>query len=208
MPIEELSNQKNSSNIIKSLRCLICGHERQITHQWLQEVSPKLSVNGTNIDESQISHYLIKLRCSKCNGRNIQIVSNLNLAELELTNNSNSSYASDTIYQMDGESYRYAEGINNEIERKAYVAEIKRKKIAKETAEKVALEEKKKLDRKADMAALEEKKKLDREAYLEALKRYRIRNNETGGIPEYEEGAPRSEWGTREDYKKMRVVFN
>jgi len=49
-----------------------------------------------------------------------------------------------------------------------------------------------------------EKKKLDHEAYLAALERKRERDHQTGGIPEYEEGAPRSEFGTRDEYKKMR----
>ncbi len=49
------------------------------------------------------------------------------------------------------------------------------------------------------------KSELDREAYLAALERKKERDKQSGGIPEYEEGTLRSEWGTREEHKKMRA---
>lgn len=51
----------------------------------------------------------------------------------------------------------------------------------------------------------ETKNTLDREAYLAALERKKERDKQTGGIPEHEEGTLRTEWGTREDHKKMRA---
>ena len=41
-----------------------------------------------------------------------------------------------------------------------------------------------------------------REDYLAALKRKKERDKQTGGIPEYEEGYPKTEMGSREDHKK------
>jgi len=49
------------------------------------------------------------------------------------------------------------------------------------------------------------KNKLDQEAYLAALERKKERDRQSGGIPEYEEGTQRAEWGTREDHRKMRA---
>ena len=40
--------------------------------------------------------------------------------------------------------------------------------------------------------------------YLAALNRKKERDKQTGGIPEFEDGMPRTEFGTREDHKKMR----
>lgn len=40
--------------------------------------------------------------------------------------------------------------------------------------------------------------------YEAALERKRERDAKTGGIPEYEDGYPRDEFGTRDDHKKMR----
>jgi len=40
--------------------------------------------------------------------------------------------------------------------------------------------------------------------YLAALERKRERDRQTGGIPEFEEGYPRDEFGSREDHKKMK----
>ena len=40
--------------------------------------------------------------------------------------------------------------------------------------------------------------------YEAALERKRRRDAQTGGIPEFEEGYPRDEFGTRDEHKKMR----
>jgi len=52
---------------------------------------------------------------------------------------------------------------------------------------------------------LSTKSKLDKEAYLAALERKRERDKQTVGIPENEEGTLRTEWGTRDDHRKMRA---
>lgn len=44
-----------------------------------------------------------------------------------------------------------------------------------------------------------------REDYLAALERKKERDKQTGGIPEYEEGFPKTEMVSREDHKKMRA---
>ncbi|MBU1184332.1 MAG: hypothetical protein KJ663_04080 [Proteobacteria bacterium] len=144
MPIEKLPDQNQSINVIKIIRCRNCGNERQITDQWLKEVSSKLSENNSNINESEITKYLYRLYCSKCKGRDTEITS---------TSKQN---------EPDPEAMNF------------------------------------------NQAALETKKNLDGESYLAALERKKERDKQAGGIPEYEEGAPRAEWGTREDYKKMR----
>lgn len=144
MPIEKLPDQNQPINVIKIIRCRNCGNERQITDQWLKEVSSKLSKNNSIINESEITRYLYRLYCSKCEGRDTEITSTSKQNE------------------------QAPEVINN------------------------------------SQVALETKHNIDRETYLAALERKKERDKRAGGIPEYEEGAPRAEWGTREDYKKMR----
>jgi len=68
------------------------------------------------------------------------------------------------------------------------------------SSEKQPLEEKNNYD-----VSSTEKRKLDKEAYLAALERKKERDKQSGGIPEHEEGTLRSEWGTRDDHKKMRA---
>lgn len=158
MSIEKLPDQSQSTNTIKIIRCLNCGNERQITDQWLKEISSKLSSDESIIDESEITRYLNRLYCSKCKEKNF------------LTYTAKQSVQNQETIEMNHST--------------ANIGEHDPKRF--------------------NQAALETKRNIDRECYLDALERKKERDKQSGGIPEYEEGVLRAEFGTREDYKRMR----
>lgn len=189
MPDKIISNQNHPIKKINLIRCRNCGYERQITDQWLKEFSAKLSISSSIINESEIFQYSNKLRCSKCNERDALIISFSKTDPPKLNNNSELTEALGKKDPPKGTLY--AETRRKELEEKAYWDAV----IRKEELERRAYEVENKLK-----AALEK----NREAYLAAMNRYKETTHQTGGIPVYEDGEPRSEWGTREDHKKMR----
>jgi hypothetical protein len=192
MSIEEMPDKIQSNNMAKAIKCLNCGNERLITDQWLKDVSRILSSDSSNICESDIIKYSNRFYCSKCKKKNLKFI------DIK-------------IIKPPAPVAKRNVGVETKNKNKDHI-----KQKGKRTNRKFSIKGKKKLNRKALVTALKRKvdfdsdvtkgrKQLDREAYLAALERKKYRDSQTGGIPEYEDGAPRSEFGTRKEHKSMRA---
>jgi len=118
-------------------------------------------------------------------------------------NHSNVTYTRPTVHAQvqtnnKYESYwGYNKETKTEVTTRGYKRRIKRRSLLTEKRPPSEIN--------SHQVARSTKIKLDKEAYLASLERKKARDKQTGGIPEYEEGTLRTEWGTRADHRKMRA---
>lgn len=210
--MEEKPDQIHLNNRSKAIRCLNCGNERLITDQWLKDVSRKLSTDSSNICESDITKYLDCFYCSRCKKKNAIFIDIRKQKEPPIP-----SVKRHVVVETNNKNKDYIKQ-RGKITNKKFSMKGK-KKLNREANQKASLkknltEKQKRLDRAVaaferkvdfDSDVTKERKQFDRGAYLAALERKKYREEHSGGIPEYEEGAPRSEFGTRKEYKSMRA---
>ncbi|MEN6318317.1 MAG: hypothetical protein ABFD82_06130 [Syntrophaceae bacterium] len=182
MLIDKLPDQKHSSNVTKVIKCQDCDNERQITKQWLNEVAAKLSINSSSIDESIITKYLDRFYCSKCKGKNAVISnsSNQNVPKIEKRN----EIKLGDIFHINPIQKNRNDEIPNKKKKETVADGCRNEPTRKPYQEPSSITK--------------------HEDYLAALERKKERDKQTEGIPDYEEGYPRTEFGSRDDHKKMR----
>lgn len=157
-------------------------------------------------DQIQVEIIMIFIRCQNCG--NQKVITKQWLKEISpklLVDNSNICKSNITKY-----SDRFRCSKCKEKKSEFIVIKKQRGEGTKRKRDSNSTKGQKKLNREAyQKASLEnnstgKQTQLGREAYLAALERKKYRDAQSGGIPEYEEGAPRSEFGTRKEHKSMR----
>lgn len=198
MPIEKLPDKIHSSNIIKAIRCRNCGNERLITDQWLKEISRKLLGDSSNICGLDITKYSKRFCCSKCKKKNSIFI------EIKKQNEPTIPIKVRTVVFKPPKNI---EGYLKQKDKEACTSKLG--DTIKTKSQNIPIKQittKKQPYGESSQDVLKRKKE-NAEAGLRMASRQRGNEKCYRGtsIMEFEDGAPRAEWGTRDDHKKMRA---